>query len=207
MSSLTFYSMMSYPLPVRSEFFQYQETYTGLHRPVQDFWSWLHPPSEQMKAYIAYIKKRQWIRRHIPGVQQVYVANSMSFNALHEDSNIDLFIVTTEKKLWITKLFVDSILRIIHTCSRQKTRKQRFDVDFLVDEDMQDLSRLLLTPSDPYLVYWLAHLVPIYHSDFRSYDVLYEQNNWLVYYLPNFPLRQTIFLGIDVLIGVSWIKK
>jgi hypothetical protein len=168
--------------------------YTGKHRPVQDFWSWLSPPSEQMKTYIAYVTKRQWIRRYIPGVTQVYIANSMSFNALQEESNIDLFVVTAEKKMWLTKLFVDSILRFVHLFSHQKTRKQRFDVDFIIDQEMQDLSRLLLTPSDPYLVYWLAHLVPIYHSDFRSYDSLYDYNNWLVYYLPNFPLRQTVFL-------------
>lgn len=70
----------------------------------------------------------------------------------------------------------------------------RFGADFIVTQDAQDFSRILLSPSDPYLIYWLAHLVPVYHRDFVLYDNIYEENKRLQYYLPNFPFRQTIFL-------------
>jgi len=153
-----------------------------------------------MQKYLALITKRQWVRKYIPGVQSAYLANSISFNSIREQSNIDFFVVTSERRLWTTILFVKFVLFIIRLWEKQSTRQMRFCADFFVTQDHQDLSRILLSPSDPYLVYWLAHLVPIYHRDFVYYDSIYEENKWLQYYLPSFSAHQTIFLGTDIVI-------
>ncbi len=208
MSPLGFYMMMWYPIPLRSEFFAYQQTdQQAINRPLQSFWSRLQPPSETMQAYIALLTKRQWVWKYIPWVQSVYIANSLTFNAVHETSNIDFFIVTRNKRLWTTHVLVNIVFFIIRLREKQATRTMRFSADFFVTQETQDLSRILLTPSDPYLVYWLAHLVPYYHRDFVFYDSIYEENKRLQYYLPSFPFRQTIFLWIDVLIWSSVIKR
>ena len=67
MSPLGFYMMMCYPIPLRSEFFAYQQIdQQAISRPLQAFWSRLQPPSEMMQSYIALLSKRQWIRKYIP---------------------------------------------------------------------------------------------------------------------------------------------
>jgi hypothetical protein len=208
MVALGFYIMMWYPIPLRSEFFAYQESDDqASSRPLQAFRSWLQPPSERMLQYIDQVTKRQRIWKYIPGVQSVYLANSITFNAIQDESNIDFFVVTGAKRLRTTKLLVKSIFFFIRLRERKTSRAMRFGADFFVTEEAQDFSRILLSPSDPYLVYRLAHLVPIYHADFVFFDTIYEENKRLQYYLPNFGFRQTIFLGIDVLIGVTWWKR
>ena len=77
----------------------------------------------------------------------------------------------------------------------------------MLSRDRQDMSTLLLYPSDPYLVYRLAHLVPLYHRDFSYQDEIYGHNQRLQYYLPQFAFRQTIFLGIEASVGASRIKQ
>lgn len=207
-TALGFYAMMNYPLPLRSEFFAYQQTQSWYVRPLQAFWSRLEPPSEQMQVYVDLIKKRQWIRQYIPGVQSVYLANSITFNALRDNSNIDFFIVTWPRRIRTTIVLVKIVFWCINSREHhRKEKKMRFSADFFVTQDEQDLSRILLSPSDPYLVYRLAHLVPVYHRDFVLYDTIYDENMWLQYYLPNFSSRQTIFLWIDVVTGVGRLKR
>lgn len=208
MSVLGFYTMMWYPIPLRSEFFAYQKNDPQAQmRPLQAYRSRLQPPSETMQLFLARITKRQWIWKHIPWVQSVYLANSITFNALNDSSNIDFFVVTSKKRLRTTKLLVGVVFACIHLRERQKTRAMRFCADFFVTQEHQDLSRILLTPTDPYLIYRLAHLVPLYHHDFVLYDNIYEENKRIHYYLPNFPIRQTIFLWTDILIGNSRLKR
>ncbi len=200
--------MMWYPLPLRSEFFAYQQTdHQATSRPLQSFRSRVVPPDDMMQSYLSLVTKRQWIRSAIPGVESVYLANSITFNALHEWSNIDFFIVTESKRLWMTKSLVTFVFWCINTRERHTTKAMHFSVDFLVTKDHQDLSCILLSPSDPYLVYRLAHLVPIYHRDFVYYDTIYEENKRIQYYLPNFLARQSIFLWIDISIGSMRIKR
>jgi len=200
--------MMWYPIPLRSEFFAYQQTnQQGISRPLQAFRSRVAQPSDLMQSYLALVSKRQWIRSYLPGVESVYLANSVTFNALRDTSNIDFFVVTWEKRLWTTKCLIDFVFWCINKWEWHSTRALCFNVDFFVTKDSQDLSRILLSPSDPYLVYWLAHLVPLYHSDFVLYDTIYEENKWIQYYLPNFLSRQTVFLGIDITIGNARSKR
>ncbi len=207
MSALWFYTMMWYALPLRSEFFAYQQsTHNMQNRPIQSFWSRIHPPSELMGKYIALVQKWQWIWKYIPGVQSVYLSNKITFNAVDQQTSIDFFVVTLPERVRTTRILVISFIFLIQLREKKRGNKIRFCTDFFVTQECQDLWGMLLTPSDPYLVYRLAHLVPLYHYDFVYADSIYEENEWLQYYLPSFPWHQTIFLWIDILIG-GWIIK
>ncbi len=48
-----------------------------------------------MQAYVDHVNRLGWLWRSLPFVESVYVANSMTFNALHDESDIDLFFVVS----------------------------------------------------------------------------------------------------------------
>lgn len=204
---LLFYSMMGYPLPLRSEFFEYQTTTLDSWRPLQAFRSWLHPPSEEMKALCIHLQKRQWIRNYIPWVRSVYLCDEITFNVYQETLPVKFFVITQTKQLWLFKLLFALLTRVVALVTKLHWLQRHWQLSACVDEQHQDFSHYIFTTSDPYLVYWIAHLVPYYHEDFTLQDACIEKNSWLTYYLTHYPLRQTIFLPIDTKIWSSIFKR
>jgi hypothetical protein len=66
-------------------------------------------PNEHEKILIAraekYIAKISWI----PGLRMVGVVNSLSMYATHERSDIDLFIITANGRMWFVRVVVTVI--------------------------------------------------------------------------------------------------
>lgn len=72
--------------------------------------------------------------------------------------------------------------------------RKKFCLSFYVTRDHANLQGIKLRPLDPYLVYWLAHLVPIYQKLPEHPVSIYEDNHRLRDYLPTFPMEQVIQL-------------
>lgn len=197
---------MWYPLPLRSEFFEYQNT-TNTWRPLQSFRSWLQPPTDHMKDVCAHLQKRKWIRKYVPWIKSVYLCDEISFNAHQEHLPIQFFIITYKKQLWLGIISFAMIAFLVNLVSKLLWKKRHWQLSMCVDDHHQDLSHWVFTDTDPYLIYWLAHLVPYYHEDFTLQDACIEKNSWITYYLPNYPLRQTIFLPIETMIWSSVFKR
>ena len=162
--------------------------------------------SEQMKTYIGHVKKWQWIWRRIPFVDAVYLGNSLTFNALHEDSDIDLFIVARPWRLWTVRLWTACVFGLLRL-KRYRSSKMKFCLSFYVTGDAANLLPLKKWSVDPYLVYRISHLVQIYHSSDEWLFNIWEENSWISWYLPNFPLRQVINIWIEPAEGEAWWKE
>lgn len=201
-----FYSLMKYPLPRQRDFFAYDKKI--------EIWSSWHAEkpsrleiSDQMKEYEQFVKKWQKIRKMIPFLEAVYIGNSMSFNALADDSDIDLLLVSNVKRLWHMRLWSVMITRLLGIKRTWRHKKMKFCLSFNVTRDHTDLQRIKLVPHDPYLIYWIAHLVPIYqqHKDY-SFNI-FKENSRINYYLPNHPLQQVIFLDIPIVYWVNVTRR
>lgn len=88
-----------------------------------------------------------------------------------------------------------------------KNIRKRFCLSFYVTRDHANLQRIKLRPLDPYLVYRLAHLVPIYQKLPDHPVDIYEDNHRLRDYLPTFPMEQVIQLGTTIVTGMNPFKK
>jgi hypothetical protein len=86
----------------------------------------------------------------------------MTFNALHANSDIDLFVVTQERRVWLARFFMTLMMWVYSIKRSSKTTRKRFCLSFFVDRNNQNLEPLLLHERDIYLPYWIAHLVPVY---------------------------------------------
>jgi hypothetical protein len=93
---------MEYPVPKNAElFFQYSDTEnTNANKLLKDTFEEnsdntfsRDQKSEYMDEYLNEIKRLKSTFQSIPFVEQIYLCNSISFNALDKNSDIDLFII------------------------------------------------------------------------------------------------------------------
>lgn len=209
---LVFYKIMKYPVPREAEYFVFDEKAKvdqvhiqrlGNFEKSKDF----SRPSENpyMEEYRKWINKYSWIYKSLPFTKSIYLCNSITFNALNEHSDIDLFIVTKKWALWRARFFSEVYFRLffLKRGLRSHSRK-KFCLSFYVTEDSQNLYPIMLPQNDIYFIYWLAHLVPLYQEEFTN---IYKDNRWLQSVLPSFPGKYTINIWIPTTYGRSWWKK
>ena len=99
---LRFYEIMKYPVPKNAEqFFQYSDTeHTNANKLLKDTHEEelnnsfsRNKKSEYLDEYLKEIKRLESTFQSIPFVEQIFLCNSISFNALDKNSDIDLFII------------------------------------------------------------------------------------------------------------------
>ena len=99
---LRFYEIMNYPVPKNNElFFQYSDIEpTNANKLLKDTHEEeinnsfsRNKKSEYMDEYLKEINRLKSTFQSIPFVEQIFLCNSISFNALDENSDIDLFII------------------------------------------------------------------------------------------------------------------
>ncbi len=205
-STYLFYEMMGYPAPFRKELFAYAQEIDIMGQPSDLPFSWAKP-CNGMEEYVEYVSKCARIWKSLPYVDAIYLANSMTFNALREESDIDLFIVTSPGRIWTARLWSAVMLFILWLKRGGKHIRKRFCLSFYVTRDHANLQAIKLRPIDPYLIYWLAHLVPIYQKLAEHPVNIYDDNHWLRDYLPMFSMEQVIQLGVPLTTGMNPFKK
>jgi len=210
---LIFYKIMKYPIPKESQYFLFDEKNKGEKEKIkrigefskQEGWFSWTKENPFMQEYRRFIDKFSRLYKSIPFVHSIYLCNSITFNALTDESDIDLFIVTKKWALWRARFFSELYFRIfflkrgLHSHKRKK-----FCLSFYVTEDNQNLYNIMLPQNDIYFIYWLAHLVPLYQE---TYENIYKHNKWLQSVLPNFPEKFTINIGTETIYGKSRWKK
>ena len=187
----SFYEAMNYPIP---------DNETAFSRTQKN---------PHLESFLQIIRQRQRIFRYIPFVETVFLANSLSFNACKENSDIDLFIITKSNHLRTARLITSLVMAIKRN---SKISAKKFCLSFFISSDLNSLQSLLLNEQDIYLPYRIAHLVPLYDqnekSDFSSNEQnFYQQNLRVKDYLPNRTPKQHIFLNLPIEQGSSRLKK
>ena len=210
LSPFCFYEVLGYPIPLNSSVFAYQQKIKDENKPENsDFLShWIDFSREKEnpynKEYLTFVKKWSWLYKQFPFVDAIYLANSMSFNWLHADSDIDLFVVAQERRVWLARFFMTLMMCVYSIKRSRKITRKRFCLSFFVDRNNQNLESLLLHKRDIYLPYWIAHLVPIY---LHRWALIYSQNLWIQSFLPNWTPQQHISLGIHQSLEIGFFRK
>jgi len=134
----------------------------------------------------------KWLRV-MPFVRVVAVGNTLAFGAVDEESDIDLFIVATKGRLFFVRIFVTLFFQILGVRRHGKEVRARFCLSFYVSEEALNLSKIVLSPEDVYLYFWIVTLEPVlglgvyrkflavndWISKYRSENV-YEKNSKLI---------------------------
>jgi len=145
--------------------------------------------AERQRRYILAGKKYRRARRAarwfalLPWVRLVALVNQIGAHNLRQDGDLDFFIVTTDKRLWLSRLILSGCLKILGLRPGPKGNRDTLCLSFWVSESAVNLNDYRLQP-DPYFTYWLAYLMPLIDKN-KTYQRLLNANRWLTRELPN----------------------
>lgn len=139
--------------------------------------------------YIPYIK---WI----PWIKFVWVWNSTSMFASNKDSDIDLFIITSPKRMWIVRILTTLIFGLLWVRKTNKFHAKRFCLSLFSTTDWMNFKDFALE-NDIYLYFRIIYLKPILDfnntfnaflasqtwSDFSGYKNIIEENKKFIKFL------------------------
>lgn len=206
---LKFYKIMKYPVPKNAEYFlQYSDNVTTqklkTNTPLKENSFSRNEKCEYMDEYIEEINSLGRIFKSIPFVEEIYLCNSITFNALDNNSDIDLFIITKPWKIRTVK-FRSMLLFTLKWKKRfRKNIRKKVCLSFFITSDNKNLYPISLPSMDIYLAYRISHLVLIYSSTSKINNKIFSENKRVKWILPNYQESQVISLWLPVF---SWSTK
>lgn len=85
-----------------------------------------------MSEFIKKIAYHHKMYAKLPFVEMIFLSNSITFNALDKNSDIDLFVVTKEGRIWTARFFA-SLIFFFAGIKRLKNKIfQKFCLSFFV---------------------------------------------------------------------------
>ena len=126
------------------------------------------------------------IFRLIPWIKMIAVSNVIGAHNLKDGSDIDLFIIAANKKIWLTRFFCVGIAQALGLRPKKGNERDKICLNFYVSEEAMNIEGLMLKErrEDIYFIYWLANLIPIYEVD-NAYKKFIQANHWIRNYFPN----------------------
>lgn len=122
----------------------------------------------------------------IPTVRAIAACNTLAWSNTTETSDIDLFIITSPRRIWITRLLT-ALPFALMGLRPGSNRRDPFCFSFFVTEEAGDLAPVQLHAEDIYLAQWIRSLVPVYGQ--QIFASLQTQNRWVHRIFPNaFPM-------------------
>lgn len=119
---------------------------------------------------------------HIPTVQLIAVSGALAMHNAKEDDDIDIFIITKEQTLWITRLLSLFILAIF---GRRRTRGKTHAKDAVCLNMLLDETALSLPQQrhDLYTAHEVMQVKVVFDRN-ASYQMLLRANQWIRRFLP-----------------------
>lgn len=115
--------------------------------------------ARNMKRAIRAARLLRWV----PFVEMVAVCNRLSVPHPREESDIDVFIIIRDGRLWFGRLLVTVALQLFGLRRHGNHIAGRMCLSFYLTPQAAALDAIALRDHDDvYLRYWIAHLVPLF---------------------------------------------
>ncbi len=126
----------------------------------------------------------------VPFVRNVSVINSLSLGTADSDSDIDFFVITKPRRLYVVRSMIIVLFRLLGVYKTREKIKDRFCFGFFVSPQALKFEPIMLKPQDPYFLFWLASMRPVFGG--QAYWQLMQANQWLAEHFPNFKPMQRL---------------
>lgn len=142
---------------------------------------------EKQSGY--YFKKTKLLTsllKLIPWVKLVGISGGLSMDNASKLDDIDLFIVTSKNRLWLSRILTLGLLSL--TGQRRKVGENgrkiagKLCINMLLEED-----RLALVDKDIYLAHEVLQMKVLWERD-GMYQKYLEDNEWVFKYIPNWTI-------------------
>lgn len=141
-------------------------------------------------------KQKRWkkvigVLRFFPGIEGIALCNLLPLSFTKSTSDIDIFILAKEGRVWTTRFFVTFFLRLLRLRPGE-AKRDPIDASFFVSTSAYDFSPLFLQPKDPYFSFWLRSLLPVYEKKTGIFKTFFEANAFVDYaIIPELSTPQT----------------
>lgn len=125
---------------------------------------------KKINIYLRYIS---WI----PWVRMIWIWNSISMNCATSDSDIDLYIVTAPKRLWLVRILVTAIFQLLWVRKTDKHHAWKFCLSFFSTTQSLNFWVFALE-KDLYLYFWIVYFKPIFDINNTYLAFLKQNENW-----------------------------
>jgi len=123
---------------------------------------------KKTEKYIKYIK---WI----PWLKMIWIWNSISMNSANKNSDIDLYIVSDNNRMWIVRILITLIFQIMWVRKTPSKHAWRFCLSFFSTIDWMNFSNFKIK-DDIYLYFWIIYFKPILSFD-DTYELFLNKNS------------------------------
>jgi len=125
----------------------------------------------------------------MPYVKMIAVSNSLSYDNARDNSDIDLFIIARQDKIWTARFFTTAFLTIFRLRPTEKSKKNAICLNFFISENALNVRNLRIE-DDVYFIYWLKLLKPLY-DDGRVFKDFCDANGWVNNYINSYDVCRT----------------
>lgn len=177
-----FFDMFSYPVtlmeviaysPVPLSLTQAQQELTSQYFESQNGYYFLKGKSalvlKRLTSQRLFEEKFKKVKRTLswisacPVIEQVYICNSMSFGSVTDKSDVDLFIVIKEGKLWSARLWSMIVTILFGTRITKENYKGKVCLSFFATTSA-DITKAYQGDDDYYMYMWHKALIPLITS-------------------------------------------
>lgn len=152
-----------------------------------------YPNQEKQSKYQVQLlsKAKRWSRliRLLPSVKSIVVVNSVAYGNAHSQSDIDLFIITSPNRIFITKGFLMYALKLLNQLEDQHTSASRFSLGMFLTTKGVKLEKDMMKVNEPDLVYRMITAKPVYGS--QVWNSLLKSDTYMYEKLPNYVWPKT----------------
>ena len=136
-------------------------------------------------------RRARWVVRifkFIPWIKMIAISNLIGSNNLKDDRDIDLFVITEAKRIWMSRFFCAGIMKLLNMRPTEDCVRDKICLSFYISEENLNIQKFKLqlekNQDDIYFNYWLIGLAPVYDRD-KTYSKFMHENNWVHFRVPN----------------------
>lgn len=131
-------------------------------------------------------KARRWSYcfRLLPFVKSVVVVNSVAMGNVHQQSDIDLLIVTKPNRIFLTKGILMYGLKLVRQLETANKKATKFSLGMFLTTSGIDTNKDMMKQNQPHLLYWLTMAKPVYGASIW-YGLL-KRDGYAFRALPNY---------------------
>jgi len=138
--------------------------------------------NQGQKKLIIARRTTNWLKM-IPTIKMIGVTGALAMNNAREDDDIDILIVTSKNRLWLTRFLVVLLTELVarRRHPNDKETRDKICLNMFLDEKCLGVPE---KERDLFTAHEVCQLVPIYDRN-GTYKKFLEKNLWVKKYLPN----------------------
>jgi hypothetical protein len=163
--------------------------FLGTSKSKKDELKELNSKTSFAKATFEKLLSISYIFEKIPFIKFVGVTGSLaSYNFDFEKDDIDLFFICSKNRLWISRFFIVTILKLLNIYVNNTDPKLKICPNLYISEDSMSWKE---DKRSLYVAHEIAMMQPLVNKD-NFYLKFLKENNWVREFLPNFEINNEI---------------